>query len=138
MKRTLISGFALSVTFLAGLAVAHHGTSEYDSGTVREYDGIVAEQQWKNPHNLIVLETESEGEPLRLEIEGAGASTLRTLGVTADSITVGEYVTAVVNPSRRFSNRAAGPCPCTTTSTFPGTGIGLGRCMTLRAAWDSR
>jgi hypothetical protein len=108
MKVTFLVGLAFLANVIVNTAVAHHGAFEYDLSTVLEYEGAVIEHRWKNPHNLIVLETESEsGEPLRLEIEGGGPSALRTVGVTADSIVVGEQVTAVVSPSRRFPNRFA-------------------------------
>jgi hypothetical protein len=51
---------------------------------------------------LVVLDTTAEsGESIRLVIEAAGPSGLRPIGVTVDSIAVGDHVTAVVSPSRR-------------------------------------
>jgi hypothetical protein len=40
----------------------------------------------------------ASGEPITLEIEGAGASLLRTVGVSASAIEPGDRVTAVVSP----------------------------------------
>ena len=107
MRRALVSlafGSLLSIG-----ASAHHGSFEYDMDTVRRYEGVIVEHLWRNPHNLIVLETESEtGEPLRLEIEGNGPSGLRPVGVSGREISVGERVTAIVSPNRRFPNQAFG------------------------------
>jgi hypothetical protein len=52
-------------------------------------------------------DTNPFGEPIRLEIEGNGASGFRVVGVTADSFKVGEHVTAVVSPSKRHPDRSA-------------------------------
>lgn len=108
MRRTLI-GFVVSANiWLVDSAIGHHGAFEYDLDTIVRYEGVIVEHRWRNPHSLTVLETQSEsGEPIELEIEGGGPSALRPVGVTASSIAVGERVTAVVSPSRRFPNRSA-------------------------------
>lgn len=88
--------------------MAHHGAFEYDMTTVKRYEGIVVEHRWKNPHSLIVLDTNTEsGEPIRLVIEAGGPSGLRPVGVTASSIVAGERVIAVVSPSKRYPDRSA-------------------------------
>lgn len=82
MKRRSLGLGYLGFAF-AGPAFGHHGSYEYDLSVTEEYEGVIVEHIWKNPHTLTVLETRSEsGEPLRLEIEGGGPSGLRTLGVT--------------------------------------------------------
>lgn len=102
-------GFAFLACFPGSVAMAHHGAFEYDMTTVLRYEGVILEHRWKNPHSITVLETQSEsGAPLTLTIEGSGPSGLRAVGVSASSITVGDRVTAVVNPSKRFAERSAG------------------------------
>ena len=100
--------FASAIISYASVAVAHHGNSEYDLTVVVRYEGVVSEQLWKNPHTLTRIETKSEsGQPMTLEIEGGPPAMLRTSGVTANSIIIGDHVTAVVSPSRRFPERFA-------------------------------
>jgi hypothetical protein len=107
MSRLFI-GFSLWVGFPAGAVMAHHGAFEYDLDTVLRYEGVVVEHLWRNPHNVLVLETRSEaGELMRLEIEGGGPSALRPVGVAGDMFVVGDRVTAVVSPSRRFPSQSA-------------------------------
>lgn len=89
-------------------ALSHHGSTEYDRNTVVRYEGVVTEFLWRNPHSLLVIETRTaSGEPITLEIEGGGASLLRTVGVSASSIAPGDRVTAVVSPSRRRPKESA-------------------------------
>ena len=91
-----------------GTTFAHHGSTEYDRERVIRYEGVVAEVHWRNPHNVIVLETtDSAGRPLVLSVEGGGPSVLGPLGVTKDSILPGDHVIAVVSPSRRSPERRA-------------------------------
>ena len=98
----------LGLIFYAVPALSHHGSSEYDRNTVVRYEGVVTEFLWRNPHSLLVLETQTaSGEPITLEIEVAGASLLRTVGVSASSIAPGDRVTAVVSPSRRRPHESA-------------------------------
>ena len=55
----------MPATCVFSVAMAHHGAREYDLKTVLEYEGVVLEHLWRNPHNVIVLETQSDsGEPL--------------------------------------------------------------------------
>lgn len=106
--RRMSIGLAAFAGLPAGSTFAHHGAFEYDLDTVLTYEGTIVEHLWRNPHSLTVLETHSEtGEPIRLEIEGGGPSGLLPVGVTADAITVGERVTALVSPSRRYPDQAA-------------------------------
>ncbi len=79
---------------------------EYDNDVIVRYEGVVVDHVWKNPHSLIILETQCEsGESLTLVIECGGPSSLRPIGVTASSILRGDKVTVVVSPSRRFPKR---------------------------------
>ena len=91
----------------AGPAVGHHAASEFDTTVVIEYEGVVSDFIWANPHIRIVLETESEsGQPITLNLEGGSPSTLRLGGVAADTFEQGDRVTAFVSPSRRFPDSA--------------------------------
>ena len=61
MKRTvLLSTLVLLLT--AGSAVAHHGYGEYDRSQLVALEGTLMRVQWSNPHVLLMLQTESQGE----------------------------------------------------------------------------
>lgn len=88
--------------------MAHHGNSEFDLSKEVRYQGTIVEHLWKNPHIVTRLATHTpEGEAITLEIEGASPSILRVAGFTATSLAVGEEVTAVVSPSRRYPKESA-------------------------------
>lgn len=92
----------------AAPAMSHHGAIEFDNDVLKQYEGVVKEFRWTNPHISMSLETQTEsGEPITLVIEGNAPTTLRTVGVTATSLAPGERVTATVSPSRRFPNSPA-------------------------------
>jgi hypothetical protein len=103
----LATGLWLGV-FVSAAASAHHGNSEYDLTRELRYEGTIVENLWRNPHTLTKLATKTpEGEAITLEIEGASPSVLRVGGFTADSLKVGDKVTAVVSLSRRYPKESA-------------------------------
>ena len=106
-KPTLISRFAVLVatTAIAGKAVAHHGAANeplYDMSQIREFDGIVTDVFWRNPHarfRFRVLGGEEDGEIWEVETNPVGIL-LRT-GFTPDLIPVGSEVKVAGVASRR-------------------------------------
>lgn len=101
-------GPVLVIALHVAPAAGHHAASEFDLDIVLTYEGTIREFVWANPHIRATLETSSDtGSPLVLEIEGNSPSTLRTMGVSRDSLRPNEKVTAVVSPSRRFPDRTA-------------------------------
>lgn len=107
VRSGVIGAGVLMGSFVAP-AISHHAANEFDTNTVLLYEGVIKEFVWANPHIRAVLETRNEnGSPITLEIEGNSPTTLRTLGVSADSLGTGERVTATVSPSRRFPESSA-------------------------------
>jgi hypothetical protein len=101
------TGWCLLLSWSATV-LAHHGSSEFDLSKEQRYEGTIVEHLWRNPHILTKLATHTpDGEAITLDIEGASPSVLRTGGFTADSLEVGEKVTAVVSLSRRYPKQAA-------------------------------
>ncbi len=100
--------FAAFLGVYAAPAFSHHAAIEFDTDVVLEYEGVVSEFVWANPHIRLILETQTDaGTPITLDIEGNSPTTLRTMGVSADSLVPGEIVTAMVSPSRRFPESSA-------------------------------
>ena len=106
--RAWVIGLALSMVLHATPAVSHHAASEFDLDIVLQYEGVIREFVWANPHIRATLETQSDtGSSFVLEIEGNSPTTLRTMGVSVNSLAPNERVTATVSPSRRFPDSSA-------------------------------
>ena len=104
MKRRLFC----FVCLLSATASAHQGNSELKMGTQQQVAGTLTDIVWRNPHIILTLATtHDEGRAISLEIEAALPNILRVGRFSKDSLHVGEQVTALVSPSRRFPDEAA-------------------------------
>ncbi len=94
----------LSLTTLlcaATIAMGHHGSAPFDTGTRVTFEGVITRFDYKNPHSFVYLRTtDSAGNITDVTIEAVGSSG-RPFGVTADSLRPGDSVVAVANPSKR-------------------------------------
>jgi hypothetical protein len=91
----------LTCCFLCFVPVAHshHGAAPFDGTREVTIEGVVTEFDYRNPHSYLHLQTIDEnGDPVDVVIETIGSS-LRPFGVTRDSLSPGDRVTAVINPS---------------------------------------
>ena len=61
MKRTVLLS-TLALLLAVGSAIAHHGYGEYDRSQLVALEGTLMRVQWANPHVLLMLQTESQGE----------------------------------------------------------------------------
>jgi len=92
--------------FLCGSAFAHHSRSNYDMDTYREYDGIVVEFAWSNPHAFIVIEVaDAAGQPMQLLLEMNSKPILTGMGWTKQSVAVGDRIHVRGNPDRRAGRK---------------------------------
>jgi len=95
---------AISLTFAAGLcasASAHHSRNNFDLETVLEFQGVIIEYSWRNPHTFAKLAVETEsGETSELLFELNSVSVMSREGWTRDTIQVGDTVTVFANPDR--------------------------------------
>lgn len=88
-------------------ARAHHSAVMFDTGREIVVDGIVMEYDWRNPHVHMVLETAGpDGEVLEQRVEVGAPSVLAPLGLTPDSIRLGERVSVYGNPNRADARRS--------------------------------
>lgn len=88
---------AASLGVLARPAMAHHGWSGYDAGTVLTLTGPVGEVYFGNPHCTVVIEAEGKTWTCVL----APLSRMTSRGLPDGSIKVGDTVTLVGYPHRR-------------------------------------
>jgi len=105
MSRAHLVIFLATSLFYDG-ALAHHSRSNYDMREFLEYDGVVVEFAWKNPHAFAVIEIEDENsEPNRLLLEMNSKPILMGMGWTAEALQVGDKIHVRGNPDRRADRK---------------------------------
>ncbi len=101
MRSTTSVLIAPALLWVSTNAIGHHGNTSFDPETRVTVEGVITEFDYRNPHSFLYLQsTDSAGDPIDVTIEAVGSSP-RPFGVTADSLTAGESVIVVMNPSRR-------------------------------------
>jgi hypothetical protein len=97
----LLGGIAL---LSATSAVAHHGSAPFDTSRTVTLEGTITRFDYRNPHGFLYVQSRDDaGNPVDVTVETVGSS-LRPWGFSADSLTAGEDVILVMNPSRRSPN----------------------------------
>jgi len=105
MKTTTVSGvnFVLCL-LLAGTAAAHHSPAAFDRTKEVRIEGTVTKFAFNNPHTYLTVEViASDGTRRLQEIEAGPISTIQPLGLTRDSLRIGERVVVRASPGRRGS-----------------------------------
>ena len=84
------------------MAAAHHGfTNHFHPDRERMIAGSVAEFRFANPHVLIWVDVENDGEVQRWKVEMGGTSGLLSSGrMSGDSLKPGDRIEVVGHPSR--------------------------------------
>jgi Family of unknown function (DUF6152) len=102
MKRRLLLSL-LAILVSVASAVAHHGYAEYDRDKLVVMEGDVTKVLWANPHVVITLRTESQGE---YSVEWGSLLQLTRQGINVGAIKSGDHVsiTGCVNrnPEKRI------------------------------------
>jgi len=92
---------ASAVLLVAGVAQAHHGTSQYDMERQVVLRGTVKEWRFANPHAWLTLEVATaSGARETWSIEGAPLGWLERNGWSATTLVAGEEITATISPQR--------------------------------------
>jgi hypothetical protein len=85
----------------ASTASAHHSAAMFDTSREIVVEGIVTRYEWKNPHIYMAVETTGpNGDTIEQSIEAGAPSVLLPLGLTPDSLSVGERVAIRGNPNK--------------------------------------
>jgi len=92
-----IAAFALAVP-----ASAHHSFAMFDATKSVTLQGTVKEFEWTNPHSWlrVTVNDEKTGKPLLAALELSSPARLTTMGMHADSVTVGDQVSVTFHPMR--------------------------------------
>lgn len=102
--KLLITLFVLLASYLPVTVSAHHSTSEYDRTAMVEFEGVVTEKFWKNPHVIYRVATTRNGVEEEWALEGASVSSQSRRGISQDLINVGDKVLVAGYPSTRRKN----------------------------------
>ena len=97
-KQTIITLCSLMAT---GYASAHHSRNNFDLETVLEFQGVITEYSWRNPHTFATVAVETEtGESRELLFELNSVSVISREGWTRDTMKAGDAVTVFANPDQ--------------------------------------
>jgi hypothetical protein len=107
MKATLGATLAITAICLvcSGIALAHHGTANYDMTKLTTVKGTVTDFQFINPHVEIFLDIKDDkGNVQKWQAETNSPNLLHRAGWTKDSLKPGDAVTASGNRAKDGSN----------------------------------
>ena len=88
----------LVLTLLAGIAgpggllFAHHSNAKFDNENVTVMDGTVVDYRWRNPHVIVIWDSEKDGKVSRWYGDLASIPTSIADGLTKDSLKPGDKV----------------------------------------------
>ena len=106
---TTLAGMLLAAV-TAGSASAHHSfASEFDINQPVEFEGVVTEMQWSNPHAWVHMEvTTASGEKQQWAVEGGAPNALIRRGWNRNSLPPGTVIKVRGYRARDNSFRANG------------------------------
>lgn len=105
---SLLAAPLLAVVASAPHAAAHHSlAAEFDVERTVELTGVVTKVEWTNPHTYIYLDVRTgDGKTERWAWQLASPNGLERHGWTANSVQVGDRITASGTPARDGSRKA--------------------------------
>lgn len=101
MQARLVTAVLMVVLGMAAPARAHHSPAQFDLDTVTTLAGTVVRYDFTNPHVYLYVDTVDEtGATVTWELEASSTPNLVRRGWSADSVAIGERITARVNPPK--------------------------------------
>lgn len=100
-KLLMTSGLLAGLVIVCGSALAHHGTTAYDSGKTLKLKGTVTSFEWVNPHVSLAWDVKTEsGEVEHWVVELTSPGMLTRSGWHHDSVKPGDEVTVYFHPTK--------------------------------------
>lgn len=102
MKKLLTLFVLIAIlSIFAGSLFAHHGRgTTYDMKKRVTLKGTVSRVEWRNPHVVIYMRVkDADGKVVTWGFENAGVSQMAQAGYNRNTLTVGQEITAIVNPA---------------------------------------
>ena len=105
MKRRILLLAAIILLTGAGRVFAHHGfTAEYDASQKLEFEGVVTEFAWRNPHSFMKIDVMSkDGTTQSWTLEWGSASQLANSQITRTTLKPGDRIVVSGQGSRDLS-----------------------------------
>jgi hypothetical protein len=99
---SLVAVAAVGLVIAGRPAAAHHSSTPFYDDTQRvEATGTVSRFIFRNPHSFIFIDGRNEaGEAVEWEVEMGAAVSMRRSGWTPETISAGDPIKAVGQPSR--------------------------------------
>jgi uncharacterized protein DUF6152 len=97
MKKRLFLLSLVSLVFPVVSAIAHHSYAEYDRNKAVTLEGAISKVLWANPHVLITLHTENQGD---YSIEWGAVSQLTRQGMNVAALKSGDRVVVTGSVNR--------------------------------------
>lgn len=118
--------FTLTLSFIVSPVVAHHASAPfYDPDTRVELEGSVTRFVFRNPHAFLYLDVVGDdGQTVEWQVELGAPVSLRRIGWTPESLTIGTVVKLSGQKSR--AEGSTGVC-CVRMTRHDGTPIVAGR-----------
>ncbi len=105
MQSKFLSLAAVTVYVLALPAWAHHSHGNYQMTEYTYLEGMVKEVHWVNPHSWLYIEVlDADGQPKPWALETTGVNGLLGIGVTEDTVKVGDTVSVRCHQLRDGAN----------------------------------
>ncbi len=103
MNKTIASILAGAAALLATGAEAHHSAAMFDKSKTVTLSGTVKELEWTSPHCWIQILTSGDAGPTEWSIEMGAPFELVRNGLRRSSLSTGDKITVVINPTRSGS-----------------------------------
>ena len=102
MKRLSVTVALVGLIFSGGASVsAHHSFNEfYFENESISLEGEVVRFEYRNPHAVLHVVVEEDGQPVQYAAEWSNPNRLRSSGVTADTLQPGDTVIMTGSPGR--------------------------------------
>jgi hypothetical protein len=106
MKNNCLCLLMTATLAASSLALAHHSAVMFDTSREVAVEGTVTRYDWRNPHVYMAIETvAADGRTVEQPVEVGAPSVLAPLGLTSDSVQIGERVTIHGSPNRTDPTR---------------------------------
>src|SRR5262249_1174041 len=101
-RRAPVASAAIALFMMwSGALSAHHSMAGYDDTKKITLTGVVSEYRWRNPHVWVVWDVKDEsGKIVQWAGELPAINTDLALGMTKNSLKVGDEIAVTINPSR--------------------------------------
>ena len=103
----VVLGTPLSLS--AGVAFAHHSYAVFEMVKSETIDGVVSEVQYQNPHTWLFVDVrDATGKVETWALEAGGPNILMRQGWKANTVKVGDKVSALIHPRREQTTPKSG------------------------------